>query len=309
MGLFSNWFGRRSRVTPKSCPRCSGCLDDPGEAYCEACKEALRSIVAQHQEDSGSGEVDQLSDSPLAVAGVTTPTAESFAKVTIGSEAYDEARSTWTVSGTDVDPTSEVSKRLKDIGSKVLYLIQKPPLYNPKDLLSGRVAVPDVKGVYAWYFNRLPSGMDGRHLLTVRNWSLLYVGIGGDKESSNSTLQSRLLGKHLKSDASDSTVRASLGSLLRRDLNLNPNRRYNGFWFGQHGEDVLTEWICEHVAFNFLTDDAPWEVEQYVLSKYGWHLPLNIKGNPTNTFAASLKAARNECRRAAGALPITAEDC
>ena len=186
---------------------------------------------------------------------------------------------------------------------KIVKLLLDPPkLWAPEDLLAGTPEVPRKKGVYAWYFDALPGCLHDGDYLHVDWWTVLYVGVAGQDTSSKATLHSRIIEKHLGNNADMSTLRKSLGCLLRQKLGLIPEMKGNeharSFWWGRSGERRLTDWITEHASIAWVLDDEPWKLEKAVLELYGRTLPLNIRKNRANRFRQLLErlrtAAKNE---------------
>ena len=65
----------------------------------------------------------------------------------------------------------------KTVEQAIHALLQPKRLYSAKDFLCRPCPVPTLPGVYAWYFDELPSGVpiDGCHQALGN--TLLYVGI------------------------------------------------------------------------------------------------------------------------------------
>jgi hypothetical protein len=97
--------------------------------------------------------------------------------------------------------------------------------------------VPTEHGIYGWHFRVPPAdGLDADRLL--------YVGIAPSRADSGQTLRSRLVRSHIKGNASGSTLRLALGSLLGLDL-----RRTGASGratFGTEGERRLSEWMADN---------------------------------------------------------------
>ena len=149
--------------------------------------------------------------------------------------------------------------------------------------------------MYAWYFKdnslilKNISKILKADFISVRGWKLLYVGI-------SENLRERIRSQHLRGNAYGSTLRKSLGSLLKEDLNLKPHKKKKGFWF-KDDEAKISEWMMEncHVSWN-LCDDAE-VIEGEFLKCFGHMLYLNIKGNETqNRFSSTLKKKIEACR-------------
>lgn len=118
--------------------------------------------------------------------------------------------------------------------------------------------VPDRAGVYVFTLadSEVLNEALARHDTVLEPLSLgvrraVYFG------STDDSLRRRLK-VHLTSDSVGSTFRRSLGLLLAPELSLHPvpvpTQRY--FHFAGRGEEVLTQWMCEHlnVAVRVCTD-------------------------------------------------------
>lgn len=158
--------------------------------------------------------------------------------------------------------------------------------------------LPDDGGIYGCFtdddlianFNGLMSG----------DMTLFYVGIG--KGKSGQTVRARWRSNHINGRARNSTLRFSLGILLADRLNLTLSRKAgtsDQIWFGADGERRLTEWLCQHVCISVQQTGDPESLERRVIAQVGQSLPLNIQGNPLNTFGATLSAMRARAKKRA----------
>ena len=149
-------------------------------------------------------------------------------------------------------------------------------------------AAPSISlpGLYALFLN---SGV--LEQISPGENGLLYVGM------TDSSLEARNHFTH--NDSGFSTLRRSLGAILRADLGLVPIPRSPGsssahFKFAPDGEQRLTEWMVAHLDYAFV----PVAGDRHTLEK---HLildrqpPLNLTGwkNPQRQ---SIKALRALCR-------------
>lgn len=148
-------------------------------------------------------------------------------------------------------------------------------------------------GVYA-YFLRKPDTLPG---ITTDESGILYVGMTEDG------LDARNHVNHKHSGFS--TLRRSLGAILKEDLNLRALPRSSGasksnvrcYRFDEKGEAALTEWMRS----NLLVAQA--EVDGHVAAAEHELIiklqpPLNLKGWP-NPQAPNVKALRSACVREA----------
>jgi len=113
-----------------------------------------------------------------------------------------------------VKGNSSEDERLREIKRKTNYIITHKPIRKISDILATKIPVWQRKGVYAWYFDELPPYIPSNEYININGWTLLYVGIAGEKRpDSSGTLQSRIKEKHL-ANGGESSLRYSLGALL-----------------------------------------------------------------------------------------------
>ena len=156
-------------------------------------------------------------------------------------------------------------------------LLNPSRLYTAREVLS---MAPGMPGVYAFYFDEPPPGIDpaGCHHYDGR-W-LLYVG--------KATRLRRRLGNDLVRNAAVSTLRLSLGCLLSDKLGLQLQRLPTGKRNFAAGEKQIAWVATEHAA----------KLESAIITS-DIRLPLNIEDNPCAATTAVCKAARDRARRAA----------
>ena len=173
--------------------------------------------------------------------------------------------------------------------SAVLEAISRPArLWSRSEVLtSGRCPVPEARGLYGWYFRRLPD----RRILADRcvchaGCYLLYVGIAPKSERSKTNLRSRIKDHY----RSWTTLRQTLGSLLAQELGLRPrNKKLQ--W---DREDILSDWMARNAVVVWVEHPAPWVVEREIIRTLD--LPLNLNHNTGHPFYAKVKAARKRQR-------------
>jgi len=155
--------------------------------------------------------------------------------------------------------------------------------------------VPPLKRVYAWYFRNTPSIVPTSNCHECNGFKLLYIGIAPAYEGSSATLRSRIR-THLRGNASGSTLRLSLGCLLRQQLvlRLQPAGRTGRLTFGD-GEAVLSDWLEENALVVWYIFNRPWEIETKMIQKIS--VPLNLRHNERHPFYQQLAAIRDNCRR------------
>lgn len=142
----------------------------------------------------------------------------------------------------------------------------------------------------------------GRETFAGGNGVLLYVG------KTESSQQSHCADEHLASGQTGrSTLRRSLGALLRQQLSLRPRprsdsekgtKRFTNYKFDATGEERLTAWMKDHLSLGFF------ELPDLTIAQLGAREnnliksakpPLNIKDNPESPYRAELKSARSHC--------------
>ena len=182
----------------------------------------------------------------------------------------------------------------------------KYDLHYPSQLLRSSDQVPGSPGLYAWYFDGFPDVPDGlpgipkTNCYLVEHWRLMYIGTAPRNECSSGDLRKRICWQHLGKSAAASTLRFSLAFLLQEELNLEIRRRRPGgksWWLGAEGEQLLTEWMCDHARVVWSPVSRPWDHEGKMVAVLGSELPLNIRGNAGNPFAVRLKRERTKWRK------------
>lgn len=109
---------------------------------------------------------------------------------------------------------------------------------------------------------------------------------------------------HAAAPAQPLPARASLGALLRDELNLTPQPRgtgtsktnYTNYRFDEAGERRLSEWMRQHLRVAVYAVSNPPELEPELIRAA--HPPLNLTGWP-NPERAEIKRARKQCADAA----------
>jgi hypothetical protein len=183
-------------------------------------------------------------------------------------------------------------------------------LFSRADVLVRPSPVPDVPGVYGWWFRRWPALAAAGGCCQHDGLSLLYAGISPDRPPANGRAASRQsvatrVRYHYTGNAEGSTLRKTLGCLLADELGVQLRRVGSGtrMTFGA-GEQVLSEWMAENAFVSWVVREAPWELEDELIAALD--LPLNLKGNQRNSFHRVLTQARARCVAQARALPVLA---
>ncbi|MFC3673120.1 GIY-YIG nuclease family protein [Novosphingobium pokkalii] len=189
-------------------------------------------------------------------------------------------------------------------------------LLAPTQLATGEMAAgrtdgaPRSPGIYAWYFDAIPAGIDAADCHRAGDWTLLYCGISPKKPPLNGRPPSRShvhqrLRTHFGGNAAGSTLRLTLGCLLEAEIGTILRRvgTTGRLTFTNPGEQLLDAWLHMHARVAWATHPAPWEPEKKLLAS-GLPLPLNINGNPCAAFTGQLSALRSAAKRRAEALPL-----
>lgn len=163
-------------------------------------------------------------------------------------------------------------------------------------------SAPASPGIYGWWMKKgtlqVPEGpyqeQDGRQLL--------YVGISPRKPSaagrvSKANLRHRLV-THATKNASQSTLRRTLGVLLAEELGLALGVHGGREHYGPQGEALISRWLIENARVAWAVDHEPWEAEDELLAHTT--LALNLDGR-SDTFARSISDRRKTALVAARA--------
>lgn len=190
------------------------------------------------------------------------------------------------------------------------WLLRPTKFVMRRDVVFDRSAIPDSPGVYGWYFDDIPPGLDQIDVHRHGGRALLYVGISPRRPPVSGkmprTLRQRVVGDHCTGNAEGSTLRLTLGCLLAGTLGFKLRRVGSGkrLTFTNPGEQALDDWLDRHAYLTFREHPEPWVVEEAILRSV-IPLPLNIQGRIGQGSAISKirAAARAEAR----SLPIVAD--
>ncbi|MCA9000466.1 MAG: hypothetical protein KDB61_00990, partial [Planctomycetes bacterium] len=123
----------------------------------------------------------------------------------------------------------------------------------------------------------------------------------GGKPSKNN-LRKRIRG-HMRGNASNSTLRLSLGCLLGDSLGIQLRRVGKTERIHFAGlEPVLSEWLHENAFVTWVEHPRPWILEEKAIEQLS--LPLNLAQNKSHPFHAILSALRKECKAKAKGLSV-----
>jgi hypothetical protein len=189
-------------------------------------------------------------------------------------------------------------------------LLHPDRLYSASEIASRPSLVPASPGVYAFYFNEPPPGIDTSGCHGVDQHALLYVGIAPKPPPANGASPSKShlrqrLRTHYFGNAAGSTLRRTLGCLLSDQLTIQLRRVGSGgrYTFTNPGEQRLDDWMKQHAFVTWVETGTPWELEKQLLSS-GLRLPLNVDGNPWAEAVALVKAVRLKARQGADQLAV-----
>lgn len=176
------------------------------------------------------------------------------------------------------------------------------------EALARSTPIPAQPGAYAWYFDVPPPGVPTGGAHRIELGYLLYVGIAPreprriDSRPSKQNLRKRIR-NHFRGNASGSTLRLTLGSLLSDELGLQLRRtgRTERLTFGE-GESALSGWMADHARVCWYIDPEPWLIEAKLISELA--LPLNLDQNKDGVFHQVLSAVRQAQRQVARDLPV-----
>jgi hypothetical protein len=192
-------------------------------------------------------------------------------------------------------------------------LLHPARLYSALDIANRPCSVPTRPGVYAFFFNEPPPGIDTSNCHWVDQHALLYVGIAPKPPPSNGRAPSRSnlrqrLRTHYFGNAAGSTLRRTLGCLLSDQLGVKLRRVGRGgrYTFTNPGEQLLDDWMRRHAFVTWVENSVPWEQEVRLLSS-GLRLPLNVDSNPWLEAVALVRAVRLKARQLADELDIIAD--
>ena len=169
--------------------------------------------------------------------------------------------------------------------------------------------MPRASGIYAWYFDEVPPGVDVRGCHSVWGGVLLYVGIApkepprNGKPPSTQTLWNRIR-YHYRGNAYGSTLRLTLGCHLADHLGIALRRVGSGdrLTFTEQGERRISEWMSQHARVTWVQTALPWLQELHAIQQLS--LPLNLQGNSAHPYYPTLRALRAGHKATARGLPI-----
>ncbi|WP_226761673.1 GIY-YIG nuclease family protein [Arthrobacter sp. SO3] len=113
--------------------------------------------------------------------------------------------------------------------------------------------IPKVSGIYAWYFDEGPPGVDVRNCHDIPEGVMLYVGIAPKEPPRNGTPPStqmlwNRIRYHYRGNAYGSSLRPKVGCHLADNIGIALRRvgSGSGLTFTHHGERQISEWMSRH---------------------------------------------------------------
>lgn len=166
-------------------------------------------------------------------------------------------------------------------------LLRPERLIPAADIIADRKLIPDVGGIYGWWFDIDLPGIDSHQALTHGSNRLCYVGIAprapASGRASRGTLRKRIRRQHLGNRIGSSTLRRTLAALLCNELSLDIGQRKVGrrtrYFMSVTDERKLTDWLGKHASLSFHVAESGWGIEKYLIGGSSVILPLNIAGS------------------------------
>lgn len=187
---------------------------------------------------------------------------------------------------------------MSELSQTVAGIIWPREFTHPEDV--GKL--PSDSGVYGWWFRPGSLDIPAAAYRQYDGFELLYVGISPRKPSKTGRVSKgnikKRLHQHVNGNASQSTLRRTLGVLLMDELELTLELRNGRQRWGE--ESILTDWMYQNARVAYVVDDEPWIAEEELLSRET--LSLNIDGRSSDEFARSISERRSAARAAARVL-------
>lgn len=185
---------------------------------------------------------------------------------------------------------------MTDLSLTAERVLQPRSLTHPAEV-RGAPAEP---GIYGWWMRVDSLDVPPADYRENDGFELLYVGIsprrpGAAGRVSKGNIRKRL-NQHVNGNASQSTLRRTLGVLLTARLGLTLGMHSGRTHYGD-GEPLITRWMHENARVAYAIDPKPWEAEGELLEHAV--LALNISGRGDDEFARSISAQRTAARGAA----------
>lgn len=175
--------------------------------------------------------------------------------------------------------------------------IIKVLLADPRPLDVAKPLLPNEPGFYAWWTKTgsIPDVPACPHP-SISDLHLFYVGISPRYETSQQTIRKRVGGNHMRGNTGGSTFRLTLASLLFETTGWSPVMSDRPL-LTKDDNAALSAWQRENLRLSWAVRPRPSEIERAIIEKL--RPPLNLEGNRTHPFAATVSAARKRFKDAA----------
>ena len=165
-------------------------------------------------------------------------------------------------------------------------LISPTKLFSRAEILSKPSPIPNISGLYGWYFKQLPPLVPSDGCIKFKDLILLYIGISPDKinkPNSKQNLRKRIT-NHYRGNAEGSTLRRTLGILLSEESNFPLRRVGSGrrMTFTHNGEQWLDNWLESNAFVCWVENTTPLEIEDKLFQTLS--LPLQYTGESSSSL-------------------------
>ncbi|MCG2784603.1 MAG: hypothetical protein L6461_05815 [Anaerolineae bacterium] len=156
------------------------------------------------------------------------------------------------------------------------------------------------KGIYAIGFDGIEFPLASA-IHKIKPNDIIYIGKAEDSQ------RERDANSHFKSDQTGhSTVRRSLGAILRKKLGFMPvprsftetsNKRFVNYKYSLEGENKLTEWMIDNLSLSYWEwNDSIENLRKAEKQVIRFFTPiLNLANNPNNDWRSEIQDLRAEC--------------
>ena len=202
--------------------------------------------------------------------------------------------SSWTSSdGLPMEVTLLRCKEQSDT-ERILARLSNPDEAEDPLRISEIPAAADSSGLYSWWADSTAINQFAKVVGPVPAHRCIYVGQTGATQpsgkTSGQTLNSRILGNHLRGNVGSSTFRKTISAILFEPLNL---RLKKPDQLARDSNKNVSAWIKDHLRVVIVPHadrDSLLDVEKQVLASLD--PPFNLNGVPTNDVRRRLKDLR-----------------
>jgi len=175
-------------------------------------------------------------------------------------------------------------------------LLFNSKLYSRDEINTKPYPIPAKPGFYAFFFKDVPEFIPTQNCYVRDGFALLYLGISPSSITSNANLLKRIRNQHMNGNASGSTLRFTLASILGSRLNVSLIEKSSRIFLGDN-EKILNKWLDENARVSFVECEQPWLYESTLIQNLD--LPLNLEHNTQHPFYGTLKKLRLDARNVA----------